>query len=394
MLHPKLSIVIPALNEEHTIKLCIDKAMKAFHDLKLDGEVIVADNGSTDGTTKIAASLGASVIHVSSKGYGSACMGGFLAAKGDYILMADADDSYSFDEIEPFIKKLDEGYDFVIGNRFKGGIEKGAMPFLHRYLGTPVLTAIMNLFFNVHIGDTNCGMRAFRRDALPKMGLTCTGMEFASEMVIRSARAKLKIADVPCKLYRDKRNRKPHLRTWHDGWRHLRFIIMSSPTWTFLIPGIFLCLLGMGIMAVFLFQDLSKIYFLAQIGRLHSLTGMLILTTGTQICWLGIIAKIYRSANYSSYEETSVHFFKSFFTVERALSAALSLILVGICIFGYLQWSFYWGSVPKFDSPIRFHLAVVAIAAFFQGIQVGYFSLIISLLLSDSVIFQRLQPKN
>lgn len=220
----KLSIVIPALNEEVTIAVVVRKSFASIKQMGILGEVIVADNGSTDATCQIAQSLGARVVHVPNQGYGYALQGGFAAANGEFILMADADDSYNFEEIKPFIDKLNEGFDFVMGNRFKGRKHKGAMPFLHRYFGTPALTFLMNLLFNTGVSDVNCGMRAFRREICDRMNFTSNGMEFAAEMVIKSALLRLKTVEIPCNLYPDKRKRSPHLKTWSDGWRHLCFL--------------------------------------------------------------------------------------------------------------------------------------------------------------------------
>lgn len=226
----QLSIVIPALNEEKTIGICVDKALNAFKQMKgVQGEVVIADNGSTDSTAQIAEKRGARVIRVERRGYGHALIGGFQAAKSKYLIMGDADDSHNFEEISVFVEKFRDGYDFIIGNRFKGRIERGAMPFFHRYVGTPVLTATMNLFFRTGIGDVNCGMRGLVKDAFEKMRLKAGGMELATEMVIKASVLKLKIAEVPCNLYKDKRAGKSHLKTWQDGWRHLRLMLLFTP---------------------------------------------------------------------------------------------------------------------------------------------------------------------
>ena len=224
-----LSIVIPALNEEKTIGIVIEKALRTINKLGIKAELIVVDNGSTDNTSPISRKFGARVINVPARGYGNVLQHGFKAAEGKYILMADADDSYNLEEIEPFVDKLNDGYDLVIGNRRKGKFIRGASPFLHRYLGTPVLTFIINLLFKTDIGDVNCGMRAIRKEAYEKMQCKSLGMEFASEMIIKAALNKLKITEVPCTLYRSKRGRPPHLKTWSDGWRHLRLILSSFP---------------------------------------------------------------------------------------------------------------------------------------------------------------------
>lgn len=223
-----LSIVIPALNEEKTIGLVIDKALKSIRQLDIPAEIIIANNNSTDQTRRISLDHGAKVIDVRERGYGHALRQGLAAAQGQYLLMADADDSYHLEEIAPFIHKLNEGYDFVLGNRFKGHFIPGAMPALHRYLGTPVLTFIVNILFKLNIGDINCGMRAMRKDAYLRLECRSGGMEFASEMIVQAAIKQLKIAEIPCTLYKDKRERRPHLRPWQDGWRHLKLILQMK----------------------------------------------------------------------------------------------------------------------------------------------------------------------
>src|SRR6185295_1973589 len=225
----ELSILMPCLNESETLETCIRKAQKSLRDLNVSGEVIVADNGSTDGSQAIAEQLDARVVHVAEKGYGSALRGGIQAARGRYIIMGDADDSYDFTNLGPFLEKLREGYELVVGNRFRGGIEPSAMPPLHRYLGNPVLTGIGRLFFRSPCGDFHCGLRGFSKAAIMRLDLRTSGMEFASEMVVKSTLYKLRISEVPTTLSPDGRSREPHLRSWRDGWRHLRFLLLYSP---------------------------------------------------------------------------------------------------------------------------------------------------------------------
>jgi len=240
----ELSILMPCLNEAETLEICIKKAQKSLEDLNVNGEVIIADNGSTDGSPEIAASLGARVVHVAEKGYGSALLGGIKAARGKYIIMGDADDSYDFTNLGPFLEKLRAGYDLVMGNRFKGGIAPNAMPPLHKYLGNPVLTGIGRLFFQSPCGDFHCGLRGFSKAAIQRLDLRTTGMEFASETVVKASLHGLRITEVPTTLSVDGRNRPPHLRSWRDGWRHLRFLLLYSPRWLFLYPGLLLMLVG------------------------------------------------------------------------------------------------------------------------------------------------------
>ncbi len=241
----EVSIVMPCLNEAETLAVCIEKAQKSLRDLNIVGEVVIADNGSTDGSQEIATNLGARVAHVQAKGYGNALMGGIGAARGRYVIMGDADDSYDFTNLGPFVAKLREGYDLVMGNRFRGGILPGAMPPLHRYLGNPVLTFVGRLFFGSPCRDFHCGLRGFNKESITALDLRTTGMEFASEMVVKATLHRLRITEVPTTLKPDGRSRPPHLRSWRDGWRHLRFLLLYSPRWLFLYPGLLLMLVGL-----------------------------------------------------------------------------------------------------------------------------------------------------
>jgi len=242
-----LSIVIPCLNEEETIHICVWKARTFLLENGINGEVVVSDNGSTDSSIERARGAGAKVFHTDDKGYGSALMNGISHAKGKYIIMADADDSYDFLEIYPLYEKLKNGADMVIGNRFANVIEKGAMPFLHKYLGNPVLSFIGKVFFKNNIRDFHCGMRGFTKEAYCSLDLQTSGMEFASEMIVKSTLKELNIEQVPVKLYKDGRSGKGHLNTWGDGWRHLRFLLLYSPRWLFLYPGLLLMIIGFGV---------------------------------------------------------------------------------------------------------------------------------------------------
>jgi glycosyltransferase involved in cell wall biosynthesis len=239
-----VSVVLPCLDEAETLTTCIAKAQRSMKELGVDGEVIVADNGSTDGSQELARRLGARVIDVPVKGYGSALLGGIGAAQSEYVVIADADDSYDLSSLGPFLDALNNGADLVMGNRFLGGIEPGAMPKLNRYVGNPLLSRLGRLLFRSPIGDFHCGMRAFRRSSILSLGLRTAGMEFASEMVVRATLEHLEIVEVPVTLSPDGRSRAPHLRPWRDGWRHLRFLFLYSPRWLFLYPGIALMLAG------------------------------------------------------------------------------------------------------------------------------------------------------
>jgi len=240
----ELTVLMPCLNEAATLATCIHKAQGSIARLGVNAEIIVADNGSLDGSRQIAESAGARVVPVDEKGYGSALFHGSVAARGRFIIIADADDSYDFGQLDPYLKKLRDGYDLVMGNRFTGGISPDAMPWKNRYIGTPVLSFLGRLFFKAPIADFNCGMRGYSRRAFELMDLQTTGMEFASEMIIKATLLKLRIAEVPTTLRKDGRTREPHLRPWRDGWRHLRFMLMYSPRWLFLYPGLLLMIVG------------------------------------------------------------------------------------------------------------------------------------------------------
>jgi len=244
---PEVSVVMPCLNEAETVAVCIQKARACLADNGVSGEIIVADNGSTDGSQAIAEAEGARVVPVVAKGYGSALMGGISAARGRFVIMGDADDSYDFSALMPFIEQLRDGSDLVMGNRFKGGIAPGAMPPLHRYIGNPLLSGLGRLLLRCPVGDFHCGLRGFSRAAYDRMKLQTTGMEFAGEMVVKSTLLGLRIAEVPTTLSPDGRSRPPHLRSWRDGWRNLRFMLLFSPRWLFLYPGLLLMLLGLGV---------------------------------------------------------------------------------------------------------------------------------------------------
>jgi glycosyltransferase involved in cell wall biosynthesis len=244
-----VTILMPCLNEAETLRACIEKAQRTLHWARLTGEVLVADNGSSDGSVQIAERLGARVVHVSDKGYGSALRAGIEVANGKWIIMGDADDSYDFSDLNRFVEKLQEGYELVMGCRLPSGggrIMAGAMPWKHLWIGNPVLSWVGRLFFKCPVRDFHCGLRAFSKEAYDKMDLRTTGMEFASEMVIKATLNSLRIAEVPITLFKDGRSRPPHLRSWRDGWRHLRFMLLFSPTWLFLVPGFGLMSLGVG----------------------------------------------------------------------------------------------------------------------------------------------------
>jgi glycosyltransferase involved in cell wall biosynthesis len=285
-----LTILIPCLNEERTIVYCIKKAKKYLKNLKRKHEILIVDNGSDDKTVVKASKENVRIVIEKQKGYGNAILTGIKKAKGEYIIMGDADCSYDFSNLDQFLEKFREKYDVVCGNRFKGGIEKKAMPFLHQYFGNPVLSFIGRLFFSIKIGDFHCGLRGFNRSKILKLGLETSGMEFASEMLVKSSLNNLKICEVKVKLFRDKRNRKPHLNTWSDGWRHLTFLFFHAPTWLFIIPGLLLCFFGI-IISYLTINETFVINTKIHLDIFSLFSGYVMLLIGLQLNIFGIYSK-------------------------------------------------------------------------------------------------------
>jgi glycosyltransferase involved in cell wall biosynthesis len=324
----ELSVVMPCLNEAETLSTCIKKIKRSFDENLLAGEIIVADNGSTDGSIDIALRHGARVIRVEEKGYGSALMGGIIEARGKYVIMGDADDSYDFLNLMPFVLKLREGYQLVMGNRFKGGIKSGAMPPLHRYLGNPVLTAIGKIFFRSPCSDFHCGLRGFNREAILSLDLRTIGMEFASEIVIKSTLHNLKIAEVPTTLSPDGRSRPPHLRSWRDGWRHLRFMLLYSPKWLFLIPGLVMVIFGV-CLGTWLLPGPRMI------GKItldvHTLLfSALAIIVGYQAIQFALFTKIYATNAGLLPKDPDFDLWFSFFTLERGIFVGIIIFSLGV----------------------------------------------------------------
>ncbi|MDT8391490.1 MAG: glycosyltransferase family 2 protein [Lentisphaeria bacterium] len=288
----ELTILMPCLNEAETLARCVSKAKAFLVGHHIAGEVLIADNGSSDGSQDIAREAGARVVQVDEKGYGAALRGGIEHAKGVYVIMGDADDSYDFSNLMPFVEKLRDGFDLVMGNRFKGGIDKGAMPFSHRYLGNPVLTLIGKVFFHNHnCGDFHCGLRGFNRQRVLDLELQTTGMEFATEMVMKATLYRLKTCEVPTTLSPDGRSRPPHLRTWRDGWRHLRFMLLYCPSWLFLLPGVFFSIAGL--VTFISLATGPKIIFGIGFDIHTMLYGAFSLLVGLQILFSFLVAKSY-----------------------------------------------------------------------------------------------------
>ncbi|MDM4762950.1 glycosyltransferase family 2 protein [Galbitalea sp. SE-J8] len=363
----ELSIVMPCLNEAETLAVCIEKAQSYLATSGIAGEVIVADNGSTDGSQAIAESLGARVVPVARKGYGSALLGGIAAARGRFVIMGDADDSYDFLHLDPFVEALRSGSTLVMGNRFRGGIEPGAMPFLHKYLGNPVLSWIGRLFFRIPVRDFHCGLRGFDRQAALDLGLVTTGMEFASEMVVRFSLAGQPMTEVPTRLAKDGRSRPPHLRTWTDGWRHLRFLLMFSPTWLFLLPGFVAAVIGLLGTLLIAVGPLELGAVTLDVSSLVYFSGLTVV--GYQAGLFAFLSKLY--AAHEGFLPPSRRFspWLARFTVERGVLVGLALFVIGVGI-GIAQvadWARH--DFGALDASETIRLAVPAALALMMGVQ-------------------------
>lgn len=324
----ELSVVMPCLNEHETVGICVRKALKTLREAGIKGEVIVADNGSTDGSIELARLEGARVVNVADRGYGNALMGGITAARAEFVLMADADDSYNFTHIPAFLEQLHAGSDLVMGNRFQGGIEKHAMPHLHRYLGNPVLTGIGRLFFHSPCGDFHCGIRAFRKESFLRMNIRSTGMEFASEMVVKASLLQMKISEIPTTLSPDGRSRPPHLRTWRDGWRHLRFLLMYSPRWLFLYPGMLLIVAGL-LGCALLLPGRRMIYGVGF--DVHTLLyAFVAILLGFQLVAFAVFTKVFAISEGLLPEDPRLNRALQYVTLETGLGIGGLLVLLGI----------------------------------------------------------------
>lgn len=335
----ELTILMPCLNEAETLGRCIAKARAFLRLSGVRGEIVIADNGSTDGSQTIARAQGARVVDVAERGYGSALRSGIAAARGTYVIMGDSDDSYDFSALEPFVAKLREGYDLVMGNRFAGGIEPGAMPLLHRYLGNPVLSALGRTFFHSKCGDFYCGLRGFRRDAILALDLQSPGMAFALEMVVKATNNRLKVTEVPTTLSPDGRSRRPHLRTWRDGWRSLRFFLLFSPHWLFLYPGFGLCLAGLTGMAWLLPgpQRIGNVVF-----DIHTLFyASLAVVIGSQSVFFATFAKTYGAHEGIVPPDPWLRSFHRIFTLEAGLVCSALLVVSGVAlaVYAVTSWS-------------------------------------------------------
>lgn len=358
---------MPCLNEARTVEPCVRAAKSYLTGAGIDGEVLVADNGSTDGSVEIAVAAGARVVHVPVRGYGAALMAGIDGARGNYVIMGDADCSYDFSRLDAYVARLRAGADLVMGNRFKGGIEPGAMPSLHRYLGNPVLSFVGRLFFRIRIGDFHCGLRGVSRQAIQRLGLVTPGMEFASEMIAKAALGNLRVEEVPTTLRRDGRDRPPHLRTWRDGWRHLRFLLLFCPRWLFLYPGLTLLALGLAGFAVLQHGPLS----LRSVGLgIHSLLYMAAATVlGAQMVQLAVLTKWMGILSGVVPPQRWLLRWAPYLKVENGLLLGLALALLGLA---WSAWLFFdWGSggFGALDPTQSMRSAIPAVTLMILGVQ-------------------------
>ncbi|HPJ03224.1 MAG TPA: glycosyltransferase family 2 protein [Candidatus Limiplasma sp.] len=373
----ELTILMPCLNEAETLETCIGKAQTFLRESGIHGEVIVADNGSTDGSQAIAQRCGARLVNVAQKGYGAALIGGCLAATSEYVIMGDADDSYDFLHLMPFVEKLREGYDLVMGNRFAGGIAKGAMPPLHRYLGNPVLSFLGRLFYPSVIQDFHCGLRGYRTQAIRELDLQTTGMEYASEMVVQATLHHLKMTEVPTTLSPDGRTRPPHLRSWSDGWRHLKFLLIHSPNWLFLYPGMALAGIGLVLMILLTFGPLTveNITF-----DIHTQLYAGIMTiVGVQVILFSVYTKAY-AANTGFIPVSRPNKRIETFTANKGVLIGLILLVLGIAatIAAFAIWGQKGFGALNPQQMMR--ITIPAVVAICIGLQLIFGSLFMEIL--------------
>jgi glycosyltransferase involved in cell wall biosynthesis len=366
----KVSVVIPCLNEASSIRQCVETAAAVLEEHDFDGEVVVADNGSDDGSPQLAREAGARVVHEPRRGYGSAYLAGLAAARGDYIVMADADLTYDFNDIPRFVAELQAGGELVIGDRMDN-IHPGAMPWLHRYVGNPVLTGVLNLFFRTGVSDAHCGMRAVRREVLPTLDLRTTGMEFASEMVIRASKEGLDIRQFPIEYH--PRDGESKLSSFRDGWRHLRFLLVHSPTHLFIVPGAFMSLLG----ALVMFTVLIQLDILGRVWQIHSMiAGSLLLVVGTQVVSLGLCAHAY-GTYFMGEKDPWFDRMRARFRLEHGLLLGGGVLLAGLAMAAVIviEW------IDRgFGDLSEQRLAVAAATLMIVGIQIFFSSFLLSIL--------------
>ena len=363
----ELTILLPCLNEAETLAACVRQARAFLLDHDIDGEVVVADNGSTDGSREIALAEGARLVPVPVRGYGAALLGGIEAARGRYVIMGDADQSYDFSALMPFVEQLRGGADLVMGNRFKGGIAPGAMPASHKYLGNPVLSGLGRLFFSIPIGDFHCGLRGFNRDRIRALDLSTSGMEFASEMVVRSALAGYQMREVPTTLAKDGRSRPPHLRTWRDGWRHLRFLLIYSPRWLFLYPGLLLLLVGLAGVMVLFPGDVRL--GASTLGINTFIAACMAVLIGVQSVTFAAVARRFATMRGLLPPATRYSFVLRALTPERLLVLGLLLFVIAVLGMGWSFWQWItvdFGPLPDTGVVRVFALSLTGLVAAIQ----------------------------
>jgi hypothetical protein len=374
----ELTILMPCLNEAATVGRCVEKARGFLRRAGIEGEVVVADNGSHDGSRELALQAGARVIEVVERGYGAALAAGIRAARGRFVIMGDADDSYDFSKLEGFVEKLREGYPLVMGNRFRGGIQRGAMPPLHRYLGNPVLSFIGRLLFRTGVGDFHCGMRGFDREAVTSLGMRTPGMEFASELVMKAALARWRIAEVPVTLYPDGRGRAPHLRSWRDGWRHLRLLLLFSPRWLFLYPGVLLLAIGLS-MTVLLYSTPVRLF-----GAGLDIHSMLYASAaallGMQLCLFALFARVAAQNSGLLPRGKSMDRVLALFTLERGLIAGLCAVLAGLVWSAAAFWQWREAGFGALDPRVVMRDTIPASSLMVGGMELMLASFLLSLL--------------
>jgi glycosyltransferase involved in cell wall biosynthesis len=374
----ELTILMPCLNEAATIGNCIARARGFLEHTGIDGEVLIADNGSNDGSGALAERAGARVVEVAQRGYGAALAGGIAAARGRYIIMGDADESYDFGRLEGFIARLREGYPLVMGNRFRGGIRRGAMPFLHRYLGNPALSFVGRLLFGTGVGDFHCGLRGFDREAVRSLQLRTTGMEFASELVVKASLAGWRIAEVPTTLSPDGRGRPSHLRTWRDGWRHLRFLLLFSPRWLFLYPGLALLTAGVALTTALYFTPL---HFLGAGLDVHSmLYASAAALLGMQLCLFALFARVSAQNAGLLGRRPSLDRLLRTLTLERGLLLGLSVALCGLVWSGAAFWQWREAGFGALDPRVVMRDTIPATALMVGGMEIMLASFLLSVL--------------
>ena len=374
----ELTVLMPCLDEAETIGTCVTKALDFIKRRGIDGEVVVADNGSTDGSQEIAERLGARVIPVVERGYGAALAGGIAAACGRYVIMGDADDSYDFSALDAFVERLRAGDQLVMGNRFKGGIETGAMPALHRYLGNPVLSGVGRLFFGSKVGDFHCGLRGFDRSAIERLGLATTGMEFASEMIVKATLRRLSIGEVPTTLSPDGRSRAPHLRSWRDGWRHLRFLLLFSPRWLFLYPGAVLMALGLASMLWLLPGPRALGGVMLDVHTLAYSAAALI--CGFQAVTFAVFTKVFAIRAKLLPSDSRIDRLADLFSLEVGIIVGLAFLLGGLAATAFALGSWGSRSFADLDPSVVMRIVLPAVTALVLGMQIIFASFFYSVL--------------